>query len=164
MSGLLPELDKLLEKASPQLEDIVKTATHQLEGIDDQIKRLNETRARLVAVLDGCATMMKLNKDEPKRVKATHPNIIMVGGVMVGEGGDLNKTDFVRQMVRENPDQGVSAAEIYHRFKDLGFGVQRNYVYSILKRLVEYGDVVKKDKRVFPVVNETNPDEKNVSE
>ena len=52
----------------------------------------------------------------------------------------INKTDLVYAMVREHMD-GLTPPDIYRGVQKLGIEVHRNYVYSILNRLVQRGKI-----------------------
>ena len=62
-----------------------------------------------------------------------------------------NRTEFVRHLVRSHPTSGITPAQIYLQFQKASVEMHRNYVYSMLKRLVESGEVKVVKGKYFPL-------------
>lgn len=130
-----------------ELEKTVEHATKELLSIDAKLQEYNEKRKNRADVLDAAqkllsdkrGTSYSVEKEEVQRLEG---------------GGGINKTDFIRQIVKKNQDFGIGAADIYRAFGSAGIGLNRNYIYAVLNRLVERGEIRKRGGKVFPVDRE----------
>jgi hypothetical protein len=70
---------------------------------------------------------------------------------------EVNKTEIVRNILREHP-AGMSASELWRSVNTQI--AHRPYLYSILKRLNDKGDIYKKRGKYFPKLSGKNEDTK----
>jgi hypothetical protein len=63
--------------------------------------------------------------------------------------GEINKTDFVEAYIARQNGHGVTPPEAYRAFLQAGINIHRNYVYSILSRLVAKGKVKERRGKYF---------------
>lgn len=126
-----------------ELERKVENATKELRSINAKLQEYTEKQRNRTEILDAARKLLADARGTSVSVEKEQAQHLEVEGI--------NKTDFIREIVKRNQDHGISAADIFRAFKVAGIRLHRNYIYSVLNRLVERGEIERRERKVFPV-------------
>lgn len=120
-----------------ELKNRVSRYEKELHDINLKLDQFTHERNRVFRLLKSCNELL-----------AGEPG----GTVSVDQKPhSIGKTAFIRQEVKESKGSGITPSQIYKDFTDNGVQLHRNYIYSVLRRLVSSNEVRKSGKRYFSV-------------
>jgi hypothetical protein len=135
MAGLIDQLRQRVEQSRRELEDAKRKT---------QLARFVEET--LAAEASGYERALAAEERREGKTSVAPPEAKTTAG---GES-PINKTDFADEFINSRNGSGVTAPEVYRAFVDAGITVHRNYVYSILDRLVTRGRIRERRGRYLP--------------
>ena len=131
--------------------------------VEQTRKELEEARKRLVDAqaheqmlqteLNGYQKAIEAELRREGKLSMTATAIPASAVQTDGARTGARKTDFVRSLLKDRGPQGVTPVDVWAAFKKTGqfTKMHRNYVYAILARLKERGEVVERNGKYFPV-------------
>lgn len=151
MTKISEELQARVTDSKIRLEEATKTfqsaqqafqtaqQDHNVWSLALQAELRDEQRKAAAATENQL--QLPTSKPEPSLV-VSHPQ----EAVIVDPSEVLNKTDFVRELLRQHPS-GMTAPEIWKEVSDQF--KHRPYLYSVLKRLRDKDEVTKKRAKYY---------------
>ena len=136
-----------------QLRSRVEQTRKELEEARKRLREAQTHEQMLQTELNG---YQKASEAELRREgkRPSMPTMIQAFPVQgAGPPTGVRKTDFVRSLLKDRGQQGVTPVDVWAAFKktDQYTKMHRNYVYAILARLKDRGEVVERNGKYFPV-------------
>jgi hypothetical protein len=144
------------------LEQRVEHTKLALQAITEQIQKASAEREVLMADLAGYERTLSaerrihgIDTGTPEAEVVRHNGAGKSWTQITTEA--VNKADFARQFVRDNPN-GLLPRDILRGFEKAGIPIGRPYIYALVQRLQKQGAIRQHRDKWYPVLESDKPD------
>jgi hypothetical protein len=133
---------QLHEMLKQELESIDKEWLQAKKALDDAEKREASLRGKKLAIKNAYEAVAPARVANAAQEKPF--------AEQANENGQRNTTEFIRDLIRTHPDDGISAVEIWHAIQKAKIEVARNYIYAVLARDEGKNRIAQRGHRYYP--------------